>query len=181
MIFLAMNHRGFAGDDPAQPSPGGISVSVFEAQSRGEVVLRSPDPRVDPLVEENMLSDERDLVRMRDGARRLFRLLAQPAVADIAETITMGLTGTPLARATALDDAALDALLLAEANDAQHAAGTCRMGADSTSVVDTECRVRGIGGLRIIDASVMPADCRANTHLSTVMISEKMADSLKQA
>ncbi|HJQ55487.1 MAG TPA: GMC family oxidoreductase N-terminal domain-containing protein [Vineibacter sp.] len=177
MIFLAMNHRGFVDDDPAKVSPGGVSVSLFEALSRGEVVLHSADPRIDPLIEENMLSDERDLVRLRDGARRLFQLLAEPAVANIAERITMGLTGTPLAEAAALDEAALDALLLAEANDAQHAAGTCRMG----GVVDSDCRVRGVEGLWVIDASVMPADCRANTHLTTVMIAEKMADSLKAA
>jgi choline dehydrogenase len=183
MIFLAMNHRGFVDDDPARASPGGVSVSVFEAQSRGEVVLQSADPRIDPLVEENMLSDDRDMVRLRDGARRLFRLLAQPAIADIAETIALGLTGTPVAQAAAADDADLDALLLAEANDAQHAAGACRMGGDDDagSVVDVQCRVRGIAGLRVIDAAVMPADCRANTHLTTVMIAEKMADSLKEA
>jgi len=181
MIFLAMNHRGFADDDVSQPSPGSVSVSVFEALSRGEVVLRSADPRVDPFVEENMLSDARDLVRMRDGARRLFRILAQPAVGDIAQSIAMGMTGTPVAQAAALDDDALDTLLLAEATDAQHAAGTCRMAGadDSEGVVDVHCRVRGLQSLRVVDASVMPADCRANTHLTTVMIGEKMADILK--
>jgi choline dehydrogenase len=156
-------------------------VSVFEALSRGEVVLRSADPRIDPLVEENMLSDGRDLVRMRDGVRRLFQVLAHPAVAGIAETMVMGLTGTPVTDAAGMDDASLDALLLAEANDAQHAAGTCRMGGadEPNAAVDDRCRVRGIQGLRVIDASVMPADCRANTHLTTVMIAEKMAEALK--
>ncbi|HEX2884909.1 GMC family oxidoreductase [Vineibacter terrae] len=181
MIFLAMNHRGFAEDDPAQPSPGSVSVSVFEAMSRGEVVLRAADPRVDPFVEENMLSDARDRLRMRDGARRLFRILAHPAVSGIAEAIALGLTGTTAAQAADLDDPGLDALLLAEASDAQHAAGTCRMAGadDGTGVVDTKCRVWGLTGLRVIDASIMPADCRANTHLTTVMIAEKMTDALK--
>ncbi len=183
MIFLAMNHRGFVDDDPRRAAPGGVSISVFEALSRGEVVLRSADPRVDPMIEENMLSDERDLVRMRDGARRLFRLLAHPAVTAVAESLDMILTATPVERAAGMDDAELDALLLAEVSDAQHAAGTCRMAGpdDSQSVVDPGCRVRGIEGLRVIDASVMPADCRANTHLTTVMIAEKMADDLKMS
>jgi choline dehydrogenase len=179
MIFLAMNHRGFIEDDPARATPGGITVGLFEAFSRGEILLQSADPRVDPLIEEAMLSDHRDLVRMRDGARRLFRLLAHGAVADVAESLAMGLTGTSIDRASAMDDADLDGLLLAETNDAQHAAGTCRMAGGADGVVDTQCRVRGVENLRVIDASVMPADCRANTHLTTVMIAEKMSETLK--
>ncbi|QQS15179.1 MAG: GMC family oxidoreductase N-terminal domain-containing protein [Rhodospirillales bacterium] len=180
MIFLAMNHRGFADDDPARVQPGGLSVSIFEAFSRGEVVLGAADPRIDPLIEENMLSDPRDVARMRDGLRRQFAMVAHPAVAGIAEDILMGLTRTPLARAAAMDDADLDGLMLAEAADAQHAAGTCRMAPDGgpDGVVDTACRVRGTAGLRVVDASVMPADCRANTHLTTVMIAEKIADAM---
>ncbi len=66
--------------------------------------------------------------------------------------------------------------------DAQHASGTCRMGAadDPRSVVDPECRVIGCTGLRVIDASIMPTVVRANTHFTTVMIAEKMADRLRQ-
>jgi 5-(hydroxymethyl)furfural/furfural oxidase len=73
--------------------------------------------------------------------------------------------------------------MFAECSDAQHASGTCRMGAahDPRSVVDPDCRVIGCSGLRIIDASVMPTVVRANTHLTTVMIAEKMADHLKQS
>ena len=67
--------------------------------------------------------------------------------------------------------------------DAQHASGTCRMGAidDPRSVVDPECRVIGCTGLRVIDASIMPEVPRANTHLTTVAIAERMADRLKAA
>ena len=78
-----------------------------------------------------------------------------------------------------LDDAALDGWLWAECSDAQHASGTCRMGdpADRRdSVVDLECQVIGCTGLRVIDASIMPTVPRANTHLTTVAIAEKMAD-----
>ena len=77
----------------------------------------------------------------------------------------------------------LDDWMFAECSDAQHASGTCRMGAtdDPRSVVDPECRVIGCSGLRVIDASVMPTVVRANTHLTTVMIGEKMADHLKQS
>ena len=73
--------------------------------------------------------------------------------------------------------------MFAECSDAQHASGTCRMGAadDPRSVVDPECRVIGCTGLRVIDASIMPTVVRANMHLTTVMIAEKMAESLKQS
>ena len=73
--------------------------------------------------------------------------------------------------------------MFAECSDAQHASGTCRMGAadDPRSVVDPDCRVIGVTGLRVIDASIMPTVVRANTHFTTVMIAEKMADVLKRS
>ena len=181
MIFIAMNHRGFVDDDPARVTPGGLSVAIFNAFSRGEVHLRSADPQVDPTIDENMLSDERDLIRMRDGFNRLVHLVSHDAFARIAEPVSTTMTRLPIDEAARLSGDELDALLLAEASDAQHAAGTCRMAApdDPMGVVDTACRVRGFAGLSVIDASVMPADCRANTHLTTVMIAEKMAEQLR--
>jgi choline dehydrogenase len=82
-----------------------------------------------------------------------------------------------MAVAATLPDAELDALMLAEAGDGQHAAGSCRMTAyeDPRGVVDPDLRVRGVTGLRVADASVMPADCRANLHLTCVMIGEMLA------
>ena len=82
-----------------------------------------------------------------------------------------------------ISDAELDEWLFAECSDAQHASGTCRMGApdDTRSVVDPECRVIGCTGLRVIDASIMPEVPRANTHLTTVAIAERMADRLRNA
>jgi 5-(hydroxymethyl)furfural/furfural oxidase len=83
----------------------------------------------------------------------------------------------------ALSDTELDDWLFAECSDAQHASGTCRMGAadDPRAVVDPECRVIGCTGLRVIDASIMPEVPRANTHLTTVAIAERMADRLRGA
>jgi choline dehydrogenase len=81
------------------------------------------------------------------------------------------------------DGDALDDWMRANCFDSQHAAGTCRMGPASSprTVVDPDCRVLGIEGLRVIDCSVMPEIVRANTHLSTVMIAELMADRLRGA
>jgi choline dehydrogenase len=71
-----------------------------------------------------------------------------------------------------MPDDALDAMMLEQAADIQHAAGTCRMTAyeEPRGVVDPDLRVKGIAGLRVADASIMPADCRANTHFTCVMI-----------
>ena len=123
-----------------------------------------------------MLSDERDLVRMRDGVRRLRAICLHAGVQDVAERVDYGVSGVSMEQE--LDDAAVDDWLFAECSDAQHASGTCRMGSptDPRSVVDTECRVIGCTGLRVVDASIMPEVPRANTHLTTVAIAERMAD-----
>ena len=176
MILVGYNHRGLL--PGGEPGPGGaVGVALYEAFSRGSLRLVSAEPDVPPEVDENMLSDARDLVRMRDGVRRLARLVGHPALAGIAERITFGETGLSMAAAAGLPDRELDAAMLAEAGDIQHAAGTCRMTAfeDPRGVVDPALRVRGIEGLRVADASVMPADCRANLHFTCVMIGEMAA------
>ncbi len=180
MIMIAGNLAGAllsqAGPDAAR---GRLAVSVYQAFSQGHVRVTTTDPAVDPAVEERMLSDERDLVRLRDGVRRLEAICADPAIQAVAERVEYGASGRSMA--DTLDDAALDDWLFAECSDAQHASGTCRMGAagDPRAVVDTDCRVIGCTGLRVIDASVMPEVPRANTHLTTVAIAERMADVLR--
>jgi choline dehydrogenase len=151
--------------------------------------ITTTDPDSQPDIEIRMLSDERDLLRMRDGARRLFEVARHPAVTGICEHITPGGVGFAMtsedsgdALANLDDDAALDAWMFATVSDTQHPVGTCRMGRpdDRSSVVDPNCRVIGIEGLRVIDASIMPDVPRANTHLTCVMIGEVMADRLKR-
>ena len=104
-----------------------------------------------------------------------------PDVDAIAARVDYGMTGRSIEEPFSAQE--LDDWMFAECSDAQHASGTCRMGAagDPRSVVDPDCRVIGCSGLRVIDASVMPTVVRANTHLTTVMIAEKMADHLKQS
>jgi choline dehydrogenase len=182
MILIAYNHRGLAPEGEVA-AVGAIGVALYDALSRGEVRLASADPDAQPVVEENMLDHPRDRLRMRDGVRRLARLCALPPVAGIAEAITFGETALPMAEAAALPDDALDALMLQEANDIQHAAGTCRMTAheDPRGVVDPDLRVRGVEGLHVADASIMPADCRANLHFTCVMIGEMAARRIRAA
>jgi len=157
---------------------GRILAAVMHCFSRGQVRLRSDDPHDDPVVEFHMLSDERDLVRLRDATRRVLAVVRQPAIEAIAEEV---LAGSEPLDALSTDDA-IDDWLASSVNDYVHAAGTCRMGAagDPAAVVDPHCRVLGYEHLRVCDASVMPDVPRANTHLTTVAIAEGLAAMLNR-
>ena len=195
MMMVAMNRLGDSlGRADLDDNPQGIGmlgVWLNQCFATGEVRIVSNDPHAQPVIEENMLGDARDLERMRDGVRRLAQLAAADAVQAIAERVYVSPSGWvgsgagPLGieALLALSDDDLNALVLAVAGDAQHATSTCRMGAsnDDTAVVDPECRVRGFTGLRVADASIMPSVPCANTHLTTVMIGEKVADMLMQS
>jgi choline dehydrogenase len=181
MIIIAYNHRGLA-EGGVAPN-GGIGVALYDALSRGEVRLTSADPDAQPVVEENMLDHPADRLRMRDGVRRLAKLCALSPVANIADAITFGETTLSMTEAAALADDALDQLMLDQAGDIQHAAGTCRMTAheDPRGVVDPDLKLRGVEGVRVADASIMPYDCRANLHFTCVMIGEAAARRMRAA
>ncbi len=159
---------------PSEEELAGARVigAVMRVFSHGEVRLRSPDPLDDPVVEFRMLSDQRDLVRLRDAVRRMIDIVRHPAVASIVDGV--------LALTTSIDeldsDAAIDEWLWSTVNDYVHAVGTCRMGPrdDPAAVVDTDCNVIGYDGLRVCDASVMPDLPKANTHLTTVAVAERL-------
>jgi len=150
----------------------------METFSRGIITLASDTPEIDPRVEFRMLSDPRDLARMRLVARETFALLSSDSIRGVAEMIALDDKGTT-AEALA-DDARLDAWLRATVCDYVHAAGSCKMGApdDPSAVVDPACRFIGIEGLYVVDASIIPIIPRANTHLTAVMIAEKAAQLL---
>ncbi len=156
---------------------GRLMGAVMRVFSHGEVRLRSDDPYVDPVVEFRMLSDDRDRIRLRDCVRRIIEIVRHPAVVSISDGV-VALT-TPLDE---LDtDDAIDAWLAATVNDYVHAVGTCRMGTpgDPAAVVDTDCRVIGYEQLRVCDASVMPDLPKANTHLTTVAIAERLITKMR--
>jgi choline dehydrogenase len=177
MMMVAMNRMGdslghHAAPAGAPPTFGLLGVWVNQCFSRGTVRLASLDPEGQPVVEENMLDCASDLIRLRDGVRRLEALSRQPGVAALGRVPADAIPPT--------DEAELDAWILARAGDTQHATSTCAMGDERapSTVVDSDCRVLGVPGLRVIDASVMPSVVRANTHLTTVMIAEVMAERL---
>ena len=182
MLIASCNVYGIEGDALAR---GVVVVSVYQAFSRGRLRISSPDPAVNPVIEERMLSDERDLIRLREGVRNLFEIGRHPAFSEIVEEMSVGdpLSGSPRSIESFATDAQLDQWLLQECADCYHIVGTCRMGAvdDPYAVVDPDCRVIGVDGLRVIDASIMPEVPRANTHLTTVMIAERMAELLRRS
>jgi choline dehydrogenase-like flavoprotein len=157
---------------------GLIGVWVNRCWSEGALTLASPDPSVDPVIEERMLDDERDRVRMRDGIRRIIDLARSAPIADITAgpAFLPGSANVPTPDAS---DADLDEWMLQVATDAQHICGTARMGVDDDSVVDPECRVHGVEGLRVVDASVLPHVPRANTHLAVLAVAERAADIIR--
>ncbi len=177
MIMIAGNLVSIGGGDLSR---GRIAVSVYQAFSQGTVRIVSRDPSVDPAIEERMLTSESDLIRMRDGVRRAREIGLHPAVRAIAERVDYGMSGRSIE--DEMSPAELDDWLFAECSDAQHASGTCRMGAvdDPRSVVGPDCRVIGVSGLRVVDASVMPEVVRANTNFSTIMLAEKIADEMRR-
>lgn len=182
MMIVAMNRLGDGlGRHTRAPSAnfGLLGVWVNECFSRGSIRLAHLDPLAHPIIDENMLDDRSDVLRMRDGIKRLIELARRPGFGDIAHLIATGAAGEGL---EALDcDAAIDTWVMNNAGDAQHGTSSCRMGApgDPLTVVDPQCRVLGFQGLRVVDASIMPSVPCANTHLTTVMIAERMADQLR--
>lgn len=91
MILVAYNHRGRPPGGGDGPSPeGAVGAAIYDVHSRGEVILPSADPEANPVLEENMLSDPRDRLRMRDAVRRLAALCAHPALAGLAAAIRLG-------------------------------------------------------------------------------------------
>jgi 5-(hydroxymethyl)furfural/furfural oxidase len=168
-------------DKPFEGTRGALWVWVNQCFSRGRLCITTVDPEVDPEIDENMLSDERDLIRLRDGVQRLFAIARHPAVQRIVEAIDVGAPARTLDEMNSQEE--IDRWLWQKANDMAHIGGTCRMGArnDPRTVVDPDGRVLRLQGLRVCDASIMPTVPCANTHLTCVMIGEHLADRIKRA
>jgi choline dehydrogenase len=143
------------------------SVCNLRPASRGEVMLKSADPAAAPAIRPRYLSDPADQQTALDAIALTRRICAAPALGPYRpEEYLPGASADLLAAIGQI------------ATTIFHPVGTCRMGADTASVVDGALRVRGVDGLRVADASVMPTITSGNTHAPTVMIAEKAAEML---
>ena len=165
MILLASNHNYWF-DDPN----GGIAVQLHRCFSRGSLKITSTDPAVAPDIDLGLLDDQRDLNRIQLGLDHVDELLADRAFAQI-------LTGSP--QAVSRDPEHLRQNI----GDVMHICCATPIGqpGGELTVLDTDCRVLGVDGLRVIDASSMPEITRANIHLTVIMIAERMAERIASA
>jgi choline dehydrogenase-like flavoprotein len=151
-------------------------VCLLRPRSRGTLRLASPDPQVAPLIDPAFLRDPDDMARMVRGFKRVREILRQPALA--------GHGGTESASSSeAQSDAQIEQFIRRHADTIYHPVGTCRMGPaeDPMAVVDAELRVRGVLGLRVVDASVMPQVVGGNTNAPVIMMAEKAVDMIRRA
>jgi choline dehydrogenase len=153
----------------SDPEGHGVVVTpcLLTPDSRGSVRLASNDPTARPIVRNGFYAQERDMTRMVAALRLMLEVGAQPAMAPYCQT--------PMTCPADDSDAALAAHARRTTFEIYHPVGTCAMG----TVVDEQLRVRGLEGLRVVDASVMPVVPRGNTNAPTIAIAERAADLLR--
>lgn len=150
-------------------------VCVLRPHSRGTVGLQSRDPLDAPLIDPAFLSDDRDTALMVEGVKKLRTIMQAPAL--------QAYRGKEIYTADIQTDAQWEGYIRERADTIYHPVGTCKMGAahDLMSVVDPQLSVKGLAGLRVVDASVMPTLVSGNTNAATVMLAEKAADLMRMA
>ncbi|MGR3621184.1 GMC family oxidoreductase [Pseudophaeobacter sp.] len=162
-------------DDHARKLHLGHGISchtcVLRPKSRGTVSLNSGDPSAAPRIDPQFLSHPDDLATLIKGTRKTRQIMAAEPLAGFIKK-ELFINGEP-------DDAALEQHIRARSDTIYHPVGTCKMGQDEMAVVDPELKVRGMEGLRVVDASVMPRLIGGNTNAPTIMIAEKAADMIR--
>lgn len=147
-------------------------VCNLRPKSRGRVFLRSADPMAEPAIDPKYLSDHDDLDLTIRGAKITRDIMEAPALARYRQSELFGIHDD-------MNDEEWARHIRARADTIYHPVGTCKMGVDDMAVVDSELKVRGLEGLRVVDASVMPTLIGGNTNAPTIMIAEKIADVIK--
>ena len=147
-----------------------ISTSICHPHTRGRIRLNEQGG---PLIDHQLLGDERDVATLISGMKFVDRLYRTPALQEVV-------IGNHAPKEMPVDDAGWEEHVRWKAKPAYHPAGTCKMGSDAMAVVDPALRVHGLGSLRVADASIMPSLPSANTNAPTIMIGEKAADLILQ-
>ncbi len=175
MQILPSSISAAQGGDPGEDEGVRIAGVIYLAAGAGELRLASADPHIQPDLDYGFLQDPWDRERARESIRILAQLVENEAYKDLLEGLI-----TPTEQDLESDES-LDAWMMLHVGTSQHISGTCKMGpeSDPMAVVDQYCKVRGLEGLRVVDASVMPDVVRANTNATTIMIAERVADWLK--
>ncbi len=152
-----------------------MMIALLLPESRGELMLTSPDYRVQPAMHYNYLAEPFDRARLREGVRLALDLAGLPELVPL-----LGKRIEPEDKDLTSDDA-LDRWLLREATTYSHISCTCRMGPseDYLAVVNQYGEVHGLKGLRIVDASIMPNLVRAPINPAVIMVAERVADFTK--
>ena len=152
-----------------------LHVCTLRPESRGTIRLRSSDPKEHPLIDANYLAERRDLDTLIEGVKMGREIFAQSAFDPYrADEFQPG--------AAVKTDAEIEQWIRAKCETIYHPVGTCKMGPDNDpmAVVDHRCRVRGLVGLRVVDASVMPTLVGGNTNAPTIMIAERVAGFMQE-
>jgi choline dehydrogenase len=151
-----------------------LHVCLLRPESTGRIFLRSSDPKDYPAIDPNYLATRNDMTTMIDGVKIGREIFAQKAFDEYrGEELMPG--------AAVQSDADLEKWIRAKCETIYHPVGTCKMGNDAMAVVDSQLRVRGLQGLRVVDASIMPTLVGGNTNAPTIMIAERAADMIKMA
>ncbi len=162
-------------DHGLAPPPGQgmtIGVVLLCPQSVGQIVLASADPHTPAIIEPNYLSEAADMVPLVEGVKVARHIASQPALSPYVD-------GELWPGEARQSDVEIEDFIREQAFTLYHPVGTCRMGTDDDAVVDPDLRVRGVAGLRVVDASVMPVIPRGNTNAPTIMVAERAADLIR--
>ncbi|WP_245978832.1 GMC family oxidoreductase [Aurantiacibacter xanthus] len=154
------------------------AVALMRPRSRGRITLAGPDPALPPLIRHELLGDPQDVDEMVDGIEFARRIMEQPAIAG---AITGEVRPALAPEHQTADRTAMRDYVRGAVSSFYHQIGTCKMGSDAMAVVDPELKVRGLEGLWVADASVMPAMPSGNTNATAIMIGEKGSDHVLRA
>lgn len=163
-----------AGVPSVPPGTSGVTLNSYTVRpkSRGTVRLRSADPAAPPVIDPNFLSEPDDLKCSVEGVRKSVEIFNQPSMRKFVRAIRF--PDDAVKTQADFEDYARQF-----GRTSYHPVSTCKMGTDAMAVVDTQCRVHGLDGIRICDSSIMPSLIGSNTNAATIMIAEKASDLIR--